>query len=66
MVITAVKSEVEPIIDLTTAIKIVLILEYEGTRYHGFQLQASLPTVQDTDEALGSPLGLVLLSVATR
>jgi len=25
---------------------IVLIVEYEGTRYHGFQLQANLPTIQ--------------------
>ena len=29
--------------DLT---RIVLIVEYDGTRYHGFQLQASLPTIQ--------------------
>jgi tRNA pseudouridine38-40 synthase len=29
-----------------TGTKIVLILEYEGTRYHGSQLQANAPTVQ--------------------
>jgi len=26
--------------------KIVLIMEYNGTRYHGFQLQATAPTIQ--------------------
>jgi tRNA pseudouridine38-40 synthase len=31
----------------------VLIMEYEGTHYHGFQLQAKLPTIQrETEEAL--------------
>ncbi len=46
MGITAVKPEVEPIVSLATTTKIVLILEYDGTHYHGFQLQASLPTIQ--------------------
>jgi len=33
--------------------KIVLIMEYDGTRYHGFQLQVDLPTIQgETEEAL--------------
>jgi len=33
--------------------KMVLIMEYEGTRYHGFQLQADLPTIQEeTEKAL--------------
>ncbi len=50
MGITAVNPEVEPIVSLTTTTKIVLILEYEGTRYYGFQLQASLPTVQEEIE----------------
>jgi len=34
--------------------KIVLIMEYDGTNYHGFQLQANLPTIQqETEKALG-------------
>jgi len=31
---------------LATITKMVLIMEYNGTRYHGFQLQSNLPTVQ--------------------
>lgn len=31
--------------------RIVLIVEYDGSRYCGFQLQASLPTIQDEIEA---------------
>jgi len=33
--------------------KVVLIVEYEGTRYHGFQFQAGLPTIQsEIEEAI--------------
>ncbi len=33
--------------------KIVLVMEYDGTGYHGFQLQSSLPTIQgETEKAL--------------
>ena len=46
MVLTAVNPEVEPVVSLATTTRIVLILEYDGTRYHGFQLQASLTTIQ--------------------
>ena len=30
--------------------KMVLIVEYDGTRYYGFQLQATLPTIQEEIE----------------
>ncbi len=46
MGITAVNPQVELVASLATTTKVVLILEYDGIRYHGFQLQASLPTVQ--------------------
>ncbi len=33
--------------------KVVLIMEYDGTHYHGFQLQVDLPTIQgETEKAL--------------
>jgi len=38
---------------LAMSSKIVLIMEYNGTHYHGFQLQANLPTIQgETEKAL--------------
>ncbi len=46
MPFTAVNPEVEKAVTLATTSRIVLILEYDGTRYHGFQLQAGLPTIQ--------------------
>ncbi len=32
--------------DQAVTTKVVLIIEYEGTRYHGFQLQGKKPTIQ--------------------
>lgn len=38
--------------------KIALIMEYDGTHYHGFQLQAHLPTIQgEIEKALGKLTG---------
>ena len=46
MVISTVHSEVTSVGGLQTATKLVLVVEYNGTRYHGSQLQAGLPTIQ--------------------
>ena len=35
---------------MTPTTKVALVVEYDGTRYHGFQLQASLPTIQSEVE----------------
>ncbi len=43
---------------ITDVTRIVLIVEYDGTRYHGFQLQASLPTIQgEIEKALFKLVG---------
>ncbi len=53
MVFTAVNPDVKPVVNLATATKVVLILEYDGAHYYGFQLQASLPTIQgEVEKAL--------------
>jgi len=43
---TAVKPELEPAVAVATTTKVVLVVEYDGGRYHGFQLQGKLPTIQ--------------------
>ncbi len=58
MAITAVNPEIEPVVSLATTTRIVLILEYDGTRYHGFQLQARQPTIQgEIEKALAKLTG---------
>ena len=43
---------------LVTDTRMILIMEYDGTRYHGSQLQANLPTIQEeTEKALGKLTG---------
>ena len=38
---------------MVSTTKIVLVMEYDGTHYHGFQMQANLPTIQgETEKAL--------------
>ena len=38
---------------MATGTKIALVVEYDGTRYHGFQLQANAPTIQgEIEESL--------------
>lgn len=46
MVLMTVDSVVEPVVSLAATTRVVLTLEYDGTGYHGFQLQASQPTIQ--------------------
>lgn len=46
MVLTAVNPETESVVSVATTSRIILILEYDGTHYHGSQLQAGLPTIQ--------------------
>ncbi len=38
------------IVSIATATRMALTIEYDGTHYYGFQLQACLPTIQDEME----------------
>ncbi|MFC1874382.1 tRNA pseudouridine(38-40) synthase TruA [Chloroflexota bacterium] len=46
MGITAIDFDVESAANVLTATRIVLIVEYDGTLYHGSQWQTGLPTIQ--------------------
>ncbi len=53
MALTIVNTELESVVSSATTNKTVLVLEYDGRRYQGFQLQANLPTIQgEVEEAL--------------
>jgi tRNA pseudouridine38-40 synthase len=46
MISTAINPELKLTGGVSTKTRIVLVVEYDGTRYHGFQLQGKLPTIQ--------------------
>jgi tRNA pseudouridine38-40 synthase len=53
MVLTEIRPDVKPLVSSATTTKVVLILEYNGANYYGFQLQAGLPTIQgEVEKAL--------------
>ena len=53
MVATIFNSAAAKAVDLAIGTRVVLVVEYEGTHYYGFQLQANLPTIQgEMEEAL--------------
>ena len=60
MVLTAVNAEAGETGSLAMATRVVLMVEYDGTRYYGFQLQATLPTIQGELEKALADAGLDL------
>jgi len=53
MVYTATNQEAGESISLAQTTRMVLVVEYDGARYYGFQLQNTLPTIQgELEEAL--------------
>jgi tRNA pseudouridine38-40 synthase len=58
MVFTVVSPEARESADLVKVTRMVLVMEYNGTRYYGFQLQDSLPTIQgEIEKALSKLTG---------
>ncbi len=58
MMVTATSAELKRSASPTTSTRIALIMEYDGTNYHGFQLQANLPTIQgEIEKAIGRLTG---------
>lgn len=51
MTVTAVSPELKQEINPVNTTRIILIVEYDGRRYHGFQAQAGLATIQGELEA---------------
>jgi len=51
MVFTKVDTTKPEFLQPATTTKMVMIVEYDGTHYHGSQLQANLPTIQEAMES---------------
>ena len=68
MVVAITRPEVKETVDVETATRIALIVEYDGTSYFGSQLQANQPTIQaELEKALKNLTGeKVRIAAASR